>query len=248
MYAYRDSERMFAEVRRRQYASARRAWAYILLRRPGYLRYLLPRLLSLQPGRSAILDRRPWLTFPAIRWLEGFLTSEMHIFEWGMGGSTLFFAERAKHVISIEHDKEWFQQVSGLLQGEHLSNVEARLIEPDPEWPAEGCAAISESGPWKGRSFKQYASAIEVFDDEVFDVVLVDGRARPACLRVAVSKVRNGGALVLDNSEYERYRSTLESLDRALAPDWVRKDLWGPLPYGVAHMSCTTVWLRGRAT
>jgi hypothetical protein len=59
-----------------------------------------------------------------------------------------------------------------------------------------------------------------------FDMVLVDGRARIACLYRAVDKVAPGGALVLDNSDYERYQPALVNF----LPAWRRRDFTAPGP------------------
>lgn len=50
-----------------------------------------------------------------------------------------------------------------------------------------------------------YVSQIDAFADASFDVVLIDGRARPACICHSVAKVKPGGMLILDNSDRAYY-------------------------------------------
>jgi hypothetical protein len=66
-------------------------------------------------------------------------------------------------------------------------------------------------------------STIDRFEDESFDLVLVDGRARVAAVRHAMPKVRPGGLLVLDDAERPRYREAIVSLD-----GWTRRCFTGP--------------------
>src|SRR5208283_402812 len=44
----------------------------------------------------------PWFSQSAIDFLESYVKPSMRVFEYGSGGSTIFFARRAKSVDSIE--------------------------------------------------------------------------------------------------------------------------------------------------
>ncbi len=54
----------------------------------------------------------PWYTYPAIEYLENLDMTDKRVLEWGSGNSSLFWAKRAKEVISIENDKEWFEKIN----------------------------------------------------------------------------------------------------------------------------------------
>src|SRR5690606_34829880 len=47
----------------------------------------------------------PWFTYSFIDFLEGRLNKNLSIFEYGSGNSTRYFAERVRHISSLEHDK-----------------------------------------------------------------------------------------------------------------------------------------------
>lgn len=70
--------------------------------------------------------------------------------------------------------------------------------------------------------------------DAKFDYILVDGRSRVSCLKIALSKIKeDGGILVLDNSERPRYKVGID-----LVPsDWYKYEFIGE-DYGT-----TTVWI-----
>ncbi|MBI5154300.1 hypothetical protein HZA57_03600, partial [Candidatus Poribacteria bacterium] len=72
-----------------------------------------------------------------------------------------------------------------------------------------------------------------------FDLVIVDGRVRAACARLALPKVREGGWLLLDDSEREKYRDISRDLH-----SFTRLDFRGLNPYSL-DISQTTVWQIG---
>jgi hypothetical protein len=185
------------------------------------------------------------MTFAAIELLESVVRAESTVFEYGAGGSTVFLARRARHVVSVEHDRQWFAMVEQQLDKQGVTNWEGKLIEPTGvEQSSSSNAAdpeqyVSSDPKYRDCSFQAYASAIDEFDDAAFDLVIVDGRARPACFRHALPKVRPGGYLLLDNSDREHYRSASQLASRK----WRLIELPGPSPY-VNFFTQTTAWQR----
>ena len=194
---------------------------------------------------SPVQDELPWITFPAIRFLEKRLTKEMVIYEFGSGGSTLFFTRRVKQVYSVEHNKEWFRTISDTIKNKGYSNWSGRLIEPDygdeylERSPSDPNANVSGSPAFKGYSFKRYVESIDDFPDKNFDLVLIDGRARPSCFRHAIPKVKAGGCIMWDNTERSYYLENIQHLQSELR----RVDFPGPGPY-VAFFTQTSIWVK----
>jgi len=54
----------------------------------------------------------PWFTYPAIEYLNNLDLSDLKVFEYGSGFSTLYWSKRCKYVVSVEHDEEWFNLIS----------------------------------------------------------------------------------------------------------------------------------------
>ena len=50
----------------------------------------------------------PWYTYPAIEYLSQFDVTDKDVFEFGCGNSSLFWADRARLVTSIEDNPDWF--------------------------------------------------------------------------------------------------------------------------------------------
>jgi predicted O-methyltransferase YrrM len=129
----------------------------------------------------------PWLTESAIAFLEEFLAlRETRVLEFGCGGSTLWLAERAAGVTSIEHDPAWAKGVQ--------EQVTARGLVAD---------VILAERPYN-EAHKDLPG--------MFDLVLVDGRERVACAESTYQRVAPGGVLMLDNAERARYAPVAELL------------------------------------
>ncbi|NEO32995.1 MAG: class I SAM-dependent methyltransferase [Symploca sp. SIO3C6] len=121
----------------------------------------------------------PWLTQSAISILSNYLKKSDIGLEWGSGRSTAWFAARIKYLVSVEDNYEWYQIVRKKLDHLNLNNTHY-LLATDRE---------------------SYIGAADNFQDDSLDFVLVDGRHhRNTCAVKAVSKVKTGGVIVLDNA------------------------------------------------
>ena len=119
----------------------------------------------------------PWLVFPALRFLSKEVPDK-EVFEFGSGTSTLWYAKRCRHIISIEDDPEWFERQTARMQTHH--NVQV-IFETDPD---------------------SYANKLRSLG-RLFDIVIVDGSHRLKCLRNSVDWVRPGGCIVVDNTDQQ---------------------------------------------
>lgn len=131
----------------------------------------------------------PWFSYAAIDFLEGFLKPNMKVFEYGSGGSTLFFAQRVKSVLSIEDNPEWYERVRRRLTEKGVRNAAMILCPFDFKNPV-------------GFEASSYLRALPA---EGFDVLVIDGseewsQVRPICFEAAEKRVNPGGIIVVDDS------------------------------------------------
>jgi len=181
---------------------------------------------SLAEGRNSVKDRLPWITLPAIDMLKQELHARDKVFEYGGGGSTLFWADRVAEVVTVEHDKAWFQRLEEVMKeshgaqwtGKYVPAGQGDLVQvPDAADPTHFASQDEAS---KGMNFKAYVSEIDQYPDGYFNVVMVDGRARASCFHHAVPKLTHGGLLILDNAERPHYlrmnKPALRELDIVL--------------------------------
>jgi hypothetical protein len=208
------------------------------------LRYAHRCIDSCERGQPDFLaEATPWMCFPAVERLDQLLTAQSKVFEYGSGGSTIYFARRVAEVVSVEHDRAWHGRVQLELERRGLTNVHCKLVEPavdtsfNPTRIADPSAYVSSDERYLGKTFRSYAQAIDAFPDHHFDLVVVDGRARPSCMRHARQKVRPGGVLLLDQSERGYYLAkTAPLFDPA---QWRSTRYMAPQPYTLLFTEAT---------
>lgn len=212
-----------------------------LLDNPSEFRFSVKWLYSLLPGYSPVDDQRPWINFRATKWLESYVKPTMRVFEYGSGGSTLFLAERVAHVVSVEHDESFYHFMVERLRRDGIVNCTPLLRVPEPLDMAQrspySCESFTSEWPTHtGMSFKAYVKAIDDYPDGSFDLVTVDGRARPSCVLRALPKIKDGGWLLVDNMERSRY-----AIIRSLLAQYECLDFFGVVPCEV-RPQLTTIW------
>lgn len=160
----------------------------------------------------------PWYTYPAIEYLLQFDYRQKKIFEFGCGNSSLFWAARAKSVISIEDNPQWFAKWQQEFKAE---NLDIRYREEGAEY----FQAIAE-------------------EDCRFDVIVIDGKRRAQCAEAALVKLAPGGMIILDDSDRvatsEEYINAIGILRRA---DLIQVDFHGFCPMN-CYSKTTSLFLR----
>lgn len=160
----------------------------------------------------------PWLAPKAIEYLDIHLKSNHKLFEFGSGGSTKWFIDRVSEVVSVEHQLEWYKAVK----------------EEVKDCP--NCTYIHSPTP--------YDSEIKKYPNEYFDVVLVDGRRRNMCAKAAISKIKPGGMLILDDSERPRYRNTHQLVKNWPKSEFVEKIYNHKAVPVTCRDKMTTIWFK----
>lgn len=140
----------------------------------------------------------------------------MNVFEYGSGSSTLWWSKLGASVISVEHDEYWVAVINAYLTPN--DRVQIHLVQPD-EYPQSESVDLDDPDSYRTRhrgfegvTFKGYASVIDSYPDAFFDVILVDGQARPACIRHALPKLSRDGLLIVDNANVDSYLARLMPL------------------------------------
>lgn len=141
-------------------------------------------------GTPTIELELPWFSYAAIDFLEKFTRPHMEVFEYGSGGSTLFFARRTRSVLAVEDNETWFRYVTRKLEQRQIKNATVKLCPFDIYHTAH----FADS---------DYFRALP---DGPFDIILVDGSEdngspiRPVCFERAEGRVKKGGLIVVDDS------------------------------------------------
>ena len=72
--------------------------------------------------------------------------------------------------------------------------------------------------------FANYADAIDKF--ELFDLIIIDGRVRLDCLKKAKSHLKEGGMILLDNSNRKRYQVLEDEFEVLIFEGLTPASLW----------------------
>jgi hypothetical protein len=123
----------------------------------------------------------PWYTYAAIAFLAPRLRSDMHVFEYGTGNSSLWYAGRVGSLSGCEHDPEWLRMVASRLP------TNANVVHRPASSPAAYVNALSATG-------------------RRFEIVVVDGLHRNECLDAVDANLAEHGVVVLDNADVADFR------------------------------------------
>jgi hypothetical protein len=132
-------------------------------------------------------DPIPWITYPALDFIRKRVSRDLVVFEFGSGGSTAWWANHVKNVVSVEHDRDWYEKVKSLQN----SNVRISHV------------ALSYGGKYSN-STRDHS--------EHFDIIVIDGRDRVNCIRNSVDSLTPAGVMILDNSDRIDYIAGIEFL------------------------------------
>ncbi len=130
----------------------------------------------------------PWLTKQSVGLLDQLLRADDTAIEFGSGRSTLWIAKRVKRLYSVEENAEWLEIVRKKLEAAKVDNVEQLYC------PRE----VSEEDGDKAA----YVRSLDRIPDGSLGFCLVDGAYRGKCAVTAIPKMKSGGLLVVDNSNW----------------------------------------------
>ncbi len=117
----------------------------------------------------------PWLTYSFLDFIQPRLQKSFLMFEYGCGNSTIWFSKFIHHIDSVEHEKDWYNQIQ-------------------PKLPPNATLYF------KNLETDEYEKSI-LFTPHFYDIILIDGRKRLECAKFAIQKLKENGVIILDNSE-----------------------------------------------
>ncbi len=157
-----------------------------------------------------------WYSYSFLKFLENRLTSDLEVFEYGAGNSTIWYAKKVKFVKSVENDKKWIDILN-------------------PQLPKNTKVVYRELN-----QTQDYLHEIATDDNTKYDIIVVDGRRRNDCVMFSVDYLTEKGVMILDNSEREDYQPAKDFMKQK---GFKQIDFWGMLPV-VANNNCTSVFYK----
>ncbi|MBL9171616.1 MAG: class I SAM-dependent methyltransferase [Verrucomicrobiales bacterium] len=208
------------------------------------IRHITPRYII---NRLAVMAYQwsnptvPWLTRSANAILLSWLKPTDRGLEWGSGRSTVWLAGNVAHLTTIEEDPCWGESVKTSLCSAGLSQRVDLIL-----------ATIADHDTAAGSS--PYVRAADLIPPGSLDFCIVDGAVRDHCAILALSRLREGGLLIIDNVERYLPRVLPSSSPNARSlDDGPASNVWRLFMMSVAEWRCiwttdgisdTAIWVK----
>tara|TARA_Y100000004_G_C8954924_1_gene430320 strand:+ start:3240 stop:3854 length:615 start_codon:yes stop_codon:yes gene_type:complete len=151
--------------------------------------------------------------------IQSYLSDKKIMLEYGCGGSTTIFPRYVKKYYSIEHNLDWFWNVQQEIYNDKLDNVEIHLCDIPKGVPTkredfweryddnilyasehldtnipsfEDCVYPKDKYVWN-----EYIDYVDKLNVKLFDVVLIDGRARTDCAYKVLNYIDKGSIVFI---------------------------------------------------
>jgi hypothetical protein len=157
----------------------------------------------------------PWYTYPMIDFLNHRDFSDKVILEYGAGQSTLWWANKARRVISIETDQQWYEHLKSRLP----ANVSLHHVDGTDE---ENFITISQA-------------ILKSLGLAKLDIIIIDAEFRERLLKDVFAQLEKNGAVICDDAESYGFYDVSKDMKVS------RIDFFGFSP-GVVLPHCTSVY------
>lgn len=148
--------------------------------------------------RDSLTYYLPMMDDEEVEFILRYLSSDDTLLEYGSGNSTLFFSVFVNKVISIEHDKYWYD----ILNSVKLENIEMHFI-PN---------VINDGSLCRYLEFKDYVN-YPIDNKLKFNRVLIDGRARKYCAKQLFQYIDEDVIVFIHDFNRPDYRKVLKYYD-----------------------------------
>ena len=145
----------------------------------------------LRSGKSDLPERIAWYTYPLLEFLENLDFSQDSVFEYGSGSSSVYWANKAKYVQSVEHDYYFYNEALRLKEELDLKNLSLDLASNEvlvcnPERAYEALSDLTPSASSVVVKLLSSAVASENLNS----------------LNTSIKRIRNSGSFNYLPSEY----------------------------------------------
>ena len=157
----------------------------------------------------------PWVTYSFLDFIKTRINKQHTVFEFGSGNSTFFYSKYAGVVVSVEHDKGWYDTI----------------LENRPDNSEIIFCELQRDGDYCRMPVKL---------EEKFDIIIVDGRDRVNCCINALDALSSNGVVVLDDTEREFYKPAVDFL----LADGFKQLLFSGISPGMFYLKSTSVFYK----
>ncbi len=121
--------------------------------------------------------------------IEPYLTKGARVLEYGSGASTKEVADKVGILVTIEHNRDWFDKVK-----ENLPDNTKIYFKPPTglKWGTDG-------------TYEQFKDYIES-PKGLFDVIIIDGRARVGCAKYCKNIANKNTIIFVHDYQRKEYK------------------------------------------
>lgn len=149
----------------------------------------------------------PWFTHPFLEVLKTWDLKDKVVLEYGGGRSTTWWADKAKFVVAVEANKDYYVSVMEELSERGLQDKSfvCGYIINEGEQDAEEQFNYTHA-PWLQYWGYDKELGENYSKDHYFDIVVVDGVLRYECIREGIKMLQQrGGKLIVDNWQQDGF-------------------------------------------
>ena len=155
----------------------------------------------------------PWMRYREIEMIEDLLKNirPSNVLEWGAGSGTFYFTNHMPKDgkwLSVEHNKEWAASVA---EKNDKSNVTIICKEPNNEPFPDAYYGLVDYKVNDG-NYEDFKDYIEYPAEQkvLFDLILIDGRARVDCLNKSKELLSKNGVVMLHDANRPQYHQAFD--------------------------------------
>ena len=134
----------------------------------------------------------PWYSYPCVDFLRFRGFTEKSVLEFGGGQSTLWWAKKARIVVTLEGDEAWYSELVLRVP----DNVQVHY-------------ASMESRDTNVAAVQRILTKVGL---DKYDVIVIDGLYRRELVPIAIERLSEDGIIICDNAEgygfFEAFRSS----------------------------------------
>jgi len=145
-----------------------------------------------------------------IEFVQKYLKVDDIMLEWGSGGSTFEFSKYVKSYFSVESSKNFYEKIKDTLP----LNVNYFLVRPEDESDLSFSDYRNLGSVKKKDLFLNYINFPNTLDQEFYDKVLIDGRARGFCAEAILPYLKEDSIVFIhDFVKRKQYHIVLDWYD-----------------------------------
>lgn len=170
-------------------------------------RSLEPWLDSLCESADTLLDSLPVLPYQASHYLQQ-ICNNACVFSYGVSSEMRAIVSLAKEYVVVEDNEKLVRHANQIINSTGKRKLSCNVIHIESNNSTTAQTLLTSEDPLSYRSnntqnknkyFYNYAHSIDNYPDNYFDVILIAGQAKNSCFIHAVSKLKVGGYIVIDD-------------------------------------------------